>query len=272
MPPRGQGLRSTMKAAKSARAEVEAAAGGASSRERILQEAERVFGAYGFDGASMRQVADAADVPVALVSYHFGSKEGLYRAVFARRVPTVVEQRMVGLAIAMSETNLDRRLELVVKALVFPMLHLRADDRDPSFGRVLAHETMDPSSEQRGFIREMFDPVARAVVEALASALPGRTMRDIWWAYEFMLGAMVYVMGDAGRIERLSGGLCRPDDEEGAVRHMVAFLTAGLRHGAPPQAARSTKTLKLKKVKGGKAHATGDIPKRRRAPARGRAD
>ena len=52
-----------------------------------------------------------------------------------------------------------------------------------------------------------------------------------------MLGAMVYVMGDAGRIERLSGGLCRPDDEEAAVRHMVAFLTAGLRHGAPPQRA-----------------------------------
>ena len=64
-----------------------------------------MFGAYGFDGASMRQVAEAADVPVALVSYHFGSKEGLYRAVFERRVPTVVEQRLAGLAIAMSEAG-----------------------------------------------------------------------------------------------------------------------------------------------------------------------
>ena len=108
----------------------------------------------------------------------------------------------------MSEADLDRRLELVVKALVFPMLHLRAHDRDPSFGRVLAHETMDPSSEQRGFIREMFDPIARAVVDSLTSALPGRSEQEIWWAYELMLGAMVYVMGDAGRIERLSGGLC----------------------------------------------------------------
>ena len=85
-----------MRSAKIARAPVEAGSAGASSRERILQKAERVFGAYGFDGASMRQVAEAADVPVALVSYHFGSKEGLYRAVFERRVPTVVEQRLVG--------------------------------------------------------------------------------------------------------------------------------------------------------------------------------
>jgi hypothetical protein len=68
-------------------------------------------------------------------------------------------------------------------------------------------------------------------------------------------------MGDAGRIERLSGGLCRPDDEEGAVRHMVAFLTAGVRHGAP---LKSRTKLKSNKPKGGKTHATGDVSKRRR--------
>jgi AcrR family transcriptional regulator len=51
----------------------------------------------------MRQLANAAGAPVALVSYHFGSKEGLYRAVFEHRVPAVVEQRLAGLAIAMSE-------------------------------------------------------------------------------------------------------------------------------------------------------------------------
>jgi AcrR family transcriptional regulator len=251
----------SMNAAKSARTTTEAGAAGPSSRERILKEAERVFGALGFDGASMRQVAEAAGVPPALVSYHFGSKEGLYRAVFDRRVPTVVEQRLAGLAIAMSEPDLDRRLELVVKALVFPMLRLRAHDRDPSFGRLLAHETMDPNSEPRGFIRDMFDPIARAVVDALSSALPGRTKQDVWWAYEFMLGAMVYVMGDAGRIERLSDGLCRPDDEEGAVRHMVAFLTAGIRYGAPPRSAQA-RTPDLETPKGGMTHATGDVSKK----------
>jgi AcrR family transcriptional regulator len=259
-----------MRAAKTARLAPEAGTA-ASSRGRILQEAERLFGTSGFDGASMRQVAEAAGVPVALVSYHFGSKEGLYRAVFERRVPTVVEQRLTGLAIAMSETDLERRLELVVKALVFPMLRLRAHDRDPSFGRVLAHETMDPNAEQRGFIREMFDPIAHAVVDALTSALPGRSQEEIWWAYEFMLGAMVYVMGDAGRLERLSGGLCRPDDEDGAVRHMVAFLTAGVRHGVP-QGARRTKTKpETDKTKGGKTHATRDLSNRRGRPARRRA-
>ena len=243
---------------------------GASARERILAEAERVFGARGFEGASMRELAEAAGVPLALVSYHFGSKEGVYRAVFERRAPVVVEQRLAGLAIAMSEPNLDRRLELVVKALVFPMLHLRAHDRDPSFGRLLANETTESDSERRGIIRDMFDPIACAVVKALGSALPDRTEAEIWWAYQFMLGAMVHVMRDVGRLERLSGGLCRPDDEAAAVGHMVAFLTAGMRHGrlAPEASAAPTDT---KKTKGGTKHAIGDIPKGRRRVARGSA-
>ena len=237
---------------------------GASARERILAEAERVFGEFGFDGASMRQVAEAASVPLALVSYHFGSKEGVYRAVFERRAPVVVEQRLAGLAIAMSEPNLDRRLELVVKALVFPMLHLRSHDRDPSFGRLLANETTESNSERRGILRDMFDPIARAVVEALRSALPERTDAEIWWAYHFMLGAMVHIMRDVGRLERLSGGLCRPDDEAEAVRHMVAFLTAGMRFGRAAIDApdKTTKTI------GGEKNATGDIPKGRRRAAR----
>ena len=84
-----------MKSAKIARAPVEADRRAHLARTHF-QEAERVFGAYGFDGASMRQVAEAADVPVALVSYHFGVEGGLLRAVFERRVPTVVEQRLAG--------------------------------------------------------------------------------------------------------------------------------------------------------------------------------
>jgi AcrR family transcriptional regulator len=249
---------------------------GASARERIVEEAQRVFASYGFDGASMRQIAEAAGVPVALVSYHFGSKEGLYRAVFYRRVPAIVDQRAAGIAIAMSEPDLDRRLELLVKVLVMPWLRMRARERDPSLGRLLAHESIDPNSEARGIIRDLFDPVARKLLAALASALPGRSAQDIAWAYQFMLGAMVYVMSDAGRIARLSEGHCHPDDEDAAGAHMVAFLTAGIRFGTPVGAAAvragadvwaSKKTKSTGRER--KADAIGNVPAKRRA-AKGR--
>jgi hypothetical protein len=79
-----------------------------------------------------------------------------------------------------------------------------------------------------------------------------------------MLGAMVHIMRDVGRLERLSGGLCRPDDEAEAVRHMVAFLTAGIRFGRAAIDAPD----KITKTTGGEKNAAGDIPKRRRGAAR----
>jgi AcrR family transcriptional regulator len=248
----------------------------APARQRILDAAQRVFADFGYDGASMRQIADAAGVPVALVSYHFGSKDGLYRAVFYRRVPAIVDQRHAGIAIAMSEPDLDRRLELLVKVLVMPWLRMRARDKDPSLGRLLAHESIDPNAEARGIIRDLFDPVAREILAALASALPGRSVADVAWAYQFMLGAMVYVMSDAGRIARLSEGRSHPDDEEAAVAHMVAFLTAGIRFGTPVRASASVgeRAARMPKYNKGvgkvrKPHAIGDFSKGRRT-AKGR--
>ena len=221
------------KRAADASAVADADAAPPSTRDRILESAEKLFADFGFDGASIRQIAMAAGTPVALLSYYFGSKEGLYRAVFDRRVPTVVEQRMAGLDVAAREPDLDCRLELIVAALVVPMLQLRAHDKDPSFGRLMAHETVHPNSQARGVVRDLFDPVARKVMEALASALPGRSIEDINWAYQFMIGALVFVMADTGRIARLSAGRCRPEDDTATVRYLVSFLTAGVRFGLP---------------------------------------
>ena len=55
---------------------------GEATREAILQAAMEVFGEDGFHAASTRRIAEAADANQALISYHFGSKERLYEAVF----------------------------------------------------------------------------------------------------------------------------------------------------------------------------------------------
>lgn len=52
----------------------------AATRERIVAEAIAAFSAEGFSAMTTRRLAQAAGVNVATLSYHFGSKEGLYRA------------------------------------------------------------------------------------------------------------------------------------------------------------------------------------------------
>ena len=51
------------------------------ARERLLLAALRLFAEQGYAKTSIRQIGMAANVNVASVSYYFGNKAGLYRAV-----------------------------------------------------------------------------------------------------------------------------------------------------------------------------------------------
>lgn len=54
------------------------------SKELLLDAAKRVFAKKGYDGATVKDLSDAAGVNVSLISYYFGGKEGLYRECIER--------------------------------------------------------------------------------------------------------------------------------------------------------------------------------------------
>jgi AcrR family transcriptional regulator len=51
-----------------------------STKEALLKAAKRVFALKGFDGATVKDIAEAAGVNVSLVSYHYDGKENLFRS------------------------------------------------------------------------------------------------------------------------------------------------------------------------------------------------
>jgi len=55
-------------------------------KDHILDVAERVFSELGYDGASTRTISGEAGVNMAMLNYYFGSKEGLFLAVFNRKI------------------------------------------------------------------------------------------------------------------------------------------------------------------------------------------
>lgn len=63
-----------------AKREMTSASRGEDTRQRLIEAALVIFGEAGFAGASTRMLADAAGANLAAIPYHFGSKEGLYRA------------------------------------------------------------------------------------------------------------------------------------------------------------------------------------------------
>src|SRR5476651_1418364 len=55
-------------------------------KDHIMDIAEKVFSELGYDGASTRMISGEAGVNMAMLNYYFGSKEGLYLAVFERKI------------------------------------------------------------------------------------------------------------------------------------------------------------------------------------------
>ncbi len=79
---------------------------------QILNSAEKLFSCKGYDGASVRDIAEEAGVNIAMISYYFGSKEKLMQAIFESRTSQLTE-KIEGLLKNEGLTPL-QKLEIVV--------------------------------------------------------------------------------------------------------------------------------------------------------------
>jgi AcrR family transcriptional regulator len=203
---------------------------GDTTRLSILDAAERSFAESGFDGVSLRTITERAGVDLALANYHFGTKENLLHEVIARRARIVHDERVRALELARLEAGTrSPSVEAIATAFLGPLLRRLAEGEAGwrHYGSLVSH--LDVLPKFTAMASGVLDPTALHFINALRLALPKASERSIYWGYMFMLGAMVQVLSATGRIERLSRGLCRSDDVDGALRELVPFVSGGLR-------------------------------------------
>src|SRR5947199_10784893 len=116
----------------------------AGTRESLMDAAESLFAERGIQAASLRAITERAAANLAAVHYHFGSKEGLVRAVFSRRLKPASDQRLELLA-ACDLTAADA-VEQVLRAFLTPAIRTiyEAGEGAPGFGRVLGRVFSGP--------------------------------------------------------------------------------------------------------------------------------
>ncbi|MDA8174840.1 MAG: TetR family transcriptional regulator [Nitrospiraceae bacterium] len=204
------------------------------ARTHILDAAEALFENEGYRAASVRAITAKAGVNLAAINYYFGNKEALLEAVCHRRLGPLNEARLRKLKEIRAEARRrGRKVELqpVLRAFMAPALMLKESGGSAAgfpalFGRALA----DPDDTVQRVIFKMMKPVHQLMLEMMGDALPGVSREEVFWRYQFVIGAMAR----ATRVYKNPGfkgaGLEDPGPEGGVntlIDRLVSFTLAG---------------------------------------------
>jgi AcrR family transcriptional regulator len=202
------------------------------TRTRILDAAEELFMQHGFEGTSMRLLTARAEVNLAAVNYHFGSKDALIEAVFRRRLDPMNAARIA--ALEKLETEAPARAlapEAIIRAFVGESLRMIEDAKGGgrNFIRLLGRTYTEPSKPIRALIGQMYAPTMERYKAALERALPQMPREELVWRMHFMFGTLSYTLAATDAVQLIAG--CKPEDRHDArllEDRLTAFLAAGL--------------------------------------------
>lgn len=208
------------------------------TRDKLMDSAEKLFARRGFHGTSVREITGLAGVDVALVNYHFGGKKQLFAAVLERRGAVLNEERLRRLEeVRRRSAPHPPNTEEVVAAFLDPILE-RLAHAGPgwhSYFALIAAVNNSPEFGQT-MMGKTFDGTVREFIRALMESLPDAAPEDIYWGYNFLTGALTLSLAETGRLDVLSNSLCRSNDVRAMQERLGPYVAAGLRGLAEHQA------------------------------------
>lgn len=200
----------------------------AETMEQIFDAAEELFSQRGLYGVTLKDVAHKIGVHQSLLNYYFKDKKELFDAVIARRAPLTIERRMEALDAYEKAANGKPTVEGVLHAYLDADfdLHGTGGVGWRNYGALGAQ--MSNTAEWGAELMDAhFDHVVLRLIHILKQALPECPEEDIFWGYHFVTGAFMLTLGRTGRIDKLSGGLCKSEDFPAVKERMARFMAAG---------------------------------------------
>ncbi len=198
-------------------------AGGSDAPERILSAALQAFSELGFEGATTREIAGRAGVPLGLLQYHFGGKPKLWRAAVDR---AFAELRSGLEAILRDPRPRDDRARL--RQLIRG--HVGFVARNPEFVRLMHDEGKRRGLRMRWMVDRHVKPLYQALlplVERVQASGPlPADVPAVHLVYS-LIGAIDVIFHQAEECKRVTG--VDPADPAAAAAHAraVEYLFLG---------------------------------------------
>ena len=199
------------------------------TRTSILTAAERLYADRGFADVTLRDIVAAADVNLAAVNYHFGSKDELIAELFVTRSLVTNRERLNELKAAEDAGGGRADIDEVLRALVGPTLRgcLGPDKQRSTAARFMIRASIESVAPIRKIKNREVDHLRRFVA-AMRRSLHGRDDVDLYWGLHFALAMAHQTIRDSERLTKLSEGICDLNDVAGIIERVVAVSALAL--------------------------------------------
>lgn len=205
--------------------------------DRILDAAEELFAQRGFSETSLRMITSNASVNLAAVNYHFGSKNALIQAVFARFLSPfsqIIDVELNRWEKDGVQPGVEELLKIITTSIV------RIPTRNKSglaiFMRLLGLAYTQSQGHLRRYLESHYSKVFRRFMRLFREATPELSNVDRFWRIQFMLGATAFTMSSNEALgDILENELGVRTSTIDIVNRLVPFLAAGMTAQVPEQ-------------------------------------
>ncbi|MEC8444391.1 MAG: TetR/AcrR family transcriptional regulator [Pseudomonadota bacterium] len=200
----------------------------------ILDAAEELFSERGFAETSLRNITTKADVNLAAVNYHFGSKKSLIQAVFARFLNPFVAELDKALTQFEADESQTADLMALLRLLSDTALRSGADkpERLNIFMRLLGLAYSQGQGHLRRFLRLEYGHVFRRYSQLVTQATPELSDEDRFWRVHFMLGATMFTLNGVDSLTAMAEhDLGKATSTADVIGHLLPFLASGMTSG-----------------------------------------
>jgi AcrR family transcriptional regulator len=175
------------------------------TKTRIAHSTEMLFLQRGYEGTSLRAITTEANVNLAAVNYHFGSKEELFSMLLTERLDPLNNERA-------------QRLDAL------------KEKGGPDFLRFIGRAYADPSPFVRMLLHDRYAPINLKFKHAFGEALPELNEHDLSTRLSFILDAVSSTLASED-VRKVIGGIQSnaEADDTNLLAYLAPFLGAALR-------------------------------------------
>lgn len=200
-----------------------------STKVKILDAAETLFAENGYSDTSLRQITSLAEVNLASVNYHFGSKKDLIQQVLDRYLEIAMpalDRQMQELSTTTDTPTLDQVFTLHKEPLL--AVNSVKPNGTSIYLKLLGRGYAESQGHLRRYIYDNYGDTLDNFVALVHCAYPTLPSSEIFWRLHFTLGTAVFTTASFDALSDIAqSDFDQTVTIEALIQKIIPFMSAG---------------------------------------------